>query len=87
MDQVGAMEDVAIRSSPSTGWQRLLVEPRRPERIRSRPGAFWLAVAAVCIGAFMGQLDSSIVTVAPRPVTGSSTGCEPVASVRRPSGE
>jgi EmrB/QacA subfamily drug resistance transporter len=58
------MEDVAIRSSPSTGWQRLLVEPRRPDRIRSRPGAFWLAVAAVCIGAFMGQLDSSIVTVA-----------------------
>jgi EmrB/QacA subfamily drug resistance transporter len=46
------------------GWQRLVVEPRRPESIRRRPSAFWLAVAAVCIGAFMGQLDASIVTVA-----------------------
>ena len=46
------------------GWHRLLVEPRRPEAIRRRPNAFWLAVAAVCIGAFMGQLDASIVTVA-----------------------
>ena len=46
------------------GWHRLVVEPRRPEAIRRRPNAFWLAVAAVCIGAFMGQLDASIVTVA-----------------------
>jgi MFS family permease len=46
------------------GWHRLLVEPRRPEAIRRRPNAFWLAVAAVCIGATMGQLDASIVTVA-----------------------
>ncbi len=46
------------------GWQRLVVEPRRPEVIRRRPNAFWLAVAAVCVGAFMGQLDASIVTVA-----------------------
>ncbi len=43
---------------------RLLVEPRRPAAIRDRPNAYWLAVAAVCIGAFMGQLDASIVTVA-----------------------
>ena len=47
-----------------SGWHRLVVEPRRPEAIRRRPNAFWLAVAAVCIGAFMGQLDASIVTVA-----------------------
>jgi EmrB/QacA subfamily drug resistance transporter len=46
------------------GWHRLVIEPRRPEVIRQRPNAFWLAVAAVCIGAFMGQLDASIVTVA-----------------------
>ena len=46
------------------GWQHLVVEPRRPEVIRRRPNAFWLAVAAVCIGAFMGQLDASVVTVA-----------------------
>ena len=46
------------------GWHRLVVEPRRPRAVRRRPNAFWLAVAAVCIGAFMGQLDASIVTVA-----------------------
>src|SRR5665213_354959 len=58
------MEDAAIRSGHSTGWQRLLIEPKRPDRIRQRPGAFRFTVAAVCIGAFMGQLDASIVTVA-----------------------
>ena len=31
---------------------------------RDHPDAPWLAVAAVCVGAFMGQLDASIVTVA-----------------------
>ncbi len=46
------------------GWHRLLVEPRRPASIRNRENAYWLAVAAVCVGAFMGQLDASIVTVA-----------------------
>ena len=45
-------------------WDRLLVEPRRPEAIRERSDAHWFAVAAVCVGAFMGQLDASIVTVA-----------------------
>jgi MFS family permease len=45
-------------------WGRLLVEPRRPESIRNRPNAHWFAVAAVCVGALMGQLDASIVTVA-----------------------
>jgi EmrB/QacA subfamily drug resistance transporter len=32
--------------------------------IREQPHAHWFAVAAVCVGAFMGQLDASIVTVA-----------------------
>jgi EmrB/QacA subfamily drug resistance transporter len=45
-------------------WDRLLVEPRRPEFIRDDPNAHWFAVAAVCVGALMGQLDASIVTVA-----------------------
>ncbi|MGA5700403.1 MFS transporter [Peterkaempfera bronchialis] len=46
-------------------WPAVLVQERpRPERIRSRPGAWWLAVATVCFGAFMGQLDASIVTLA-----------------------
>ncbi|HZD75086.1 MAG TPA: MFS transporter, partial [Actinomycetota bacterium] len=42
----------------------LLREPPRPERIRRRADAHWLVVATVCIGAFMGQLDASIVTLA-----------------------
>ena len=45
-------------------WDRLLVEPRRPRVIREQPHAAWFAVAAVCVGALMGQLDASIVTVA-----------------------
>ena len=42
----------------------LLREPARPAMIREHPLAPWLAVAAVCLGAFMGQLDASVVTVA-----------------------
>lgn len=38
-------------------------ERARPERIRERPNAGWFAVATVCFGAFMGQLDASIVTL------------------------
>ncbi|TAM87593.1 MAG: DHA2 family efflux MFS transporter permease subunit [Candidimonas sp.] len=41
-----------------------MVEPARPAWVRKRPDAHWLAVYTVCIGAFMGQLDASIVTVA-----------------------
>ncbi|HXZ99225.1 MAG TPA: DHA2 family efflux MFS transporter permease subunit [Candidatus Binatia bacterium] len=48
----------------STRWQRLLTEPPRPRGIAGRPNAYWYAVGTVCIGAFMGQLDASIVTVA-----------------------
>ena len=40
------------------------VEPARPEWLRQRPNAHYYALATVCIGAFMGQLDASIVTVA-----------------------
>jgi EmrB/QacA subfamily drug resistance transporter len=40
------------------------VEPRRPHAVRGWSGAPWLVVATVCIGAFMGQLDASIVTLA-----------------------
>ena len=58
------MQDVEAVADPPNGRHRLLIEPRRPERIRNRPSSAWLAVAAVCIGAFMGQLDASIVTVA-----------------------
>ena len=42
----------------------LLREPARPAVVREHPLAPWLAVATVCFGAFMGQLDASIVTLA-----------------------
>lgn len=43
---------------------RLLTEPARPRAVREHPNAPWFAVASVCVGAFMGQLDASIVTLA-----------------------
>ena len=43
---------------------RILTEPRRPARIRELHSAPWLAVGTVCVGAFMGQLDASIVATA-----------------------
>ncbi|HZU12106.1 MAG TPA: MFS transporter [Chloroflexota bacterium] len=49
---------------PSRGAARFLVEPRRPTWIASLPHAHWLVVATVSIGAFMGQLDASIVSLA-----------------------
>ena len=45
-------------------WRRLLTEPRRQASIRERPNAHLLLVGTVCPGAFMGQLDASIVTQA-----------------------
>jgi EmrB/QacA subfamily drug resistance transporter len=39
-------------------------EPERPSWVREHRSAWQLALATVCIGAFMGQLDASIVTVA-----------------------
>ncbi|HEV8064612.1 MAG TPA: MFS transporter, partial [Acidimicrobiales bacterium] len=41
-----------------------LTEPRRPQWLREKPKAYRYALATVCIGAFMGQLDASVVTVA-----------------------
>ena len=38
-------------------------ESRRPQWVREHPRAPWAAVGAVCLGAFMGQLDASIVTL------------------------
>ncbi len=42
----------------------LLREPARPTAIREHPLAPWFAVGTVCFGAFMGQLDASVVTLA-----------------------
>ncbi len=47
-----------------TGLRRLLVESPRPNAVRHSRHAHWLVVATVCTGAFMGQLDASIVTAA-----------------------
>jgi MFS family permease len=41
-----------------------LREPQRPQVVRDHRLAGWFAVATVCFGAFMGQLDASVVTVA-----------------------
>ncbi|KAA2264307.1 MFS transporter [Solihabitans fulvus] len=50
-------------SRAARGWRWFVVESARPTRIAAWPGAPWLAVATVCFGAFMGQLDASIVTL------------------------
>jgi MFS family permease len=42
----------------------LLREPARPAMVREHRNAPWFAVGTVCFGAFMGQLDASIVTLA-----------------------
>ncbi|MGA7988297.1 MAG: MFS transporter [Candidatus Dormiibacterota bacterium] len=49
---------------PPRATRRILTEPRRPAWIRESPSAPWLAVGTVCVGAFMGQLDASIVSAA-----------------------
>jgi len=58
------MSHTEIDDHLDLGWRRLLVERRRPPSISARPSAYWLVLATVCIGAFMNQLDASIVTVA-----------------------
>ena len=47
---------------------RLRTERARPDRIRLARNAGWLAVGTVCFGAFMGQLDASIVTLTYTPL-------------------
>ena len=42
----------------------LLREPARPVLVREHRLASWFAVGTVCFGAFMGQLDASVVTLA-----------------------
>ena len=59
-----------VRSSPPHPPTRhrflpamVVAERARPNVIRGLSGGWWLAVATVCFGAFMGQLDASIVTL------------------------
>jgi MFS family permease len=44
-------------------YRSILREPPRPTVIRENPRAPWLVVSVVCFGAFMGQLDASIVAI------------------------
>ena len=44
-------------------YRSILREQARPAAVRESPRAPWLAVGVVCFGAFMGQLDASIVTI------------------------
>jgi MFS family permease len=46
------------------GWRWFVAESPRPRRIATWTGAPWLVIATVCFGAFMGQFDASIVTLA-----------------------
>jgi MFS family permease len=50
------------------GNRTIFREAPRPEAVRLSPRAPWLAVGVVCFGAFMGQLDASIVTLTFRPM-------------------
>lgn len=45
-------------------FQTLRVERPRPDFVREHRLAGWFAVATVCFGAFIGQLDASITTLA-----------------------
>jgi MFS family permease len=62
------------------GHRIILEEAPRPEVIRRSPRAPWLAVGVVCFGAFMGQLDASIVTLTFRPMQGEFA--QPLAAVQ-----
>ena len=51
-----------VLGSPHPVLNRL--EPARPRRVVAHPAATWLAVGTVCVGAFLGQLTTSIVSAA-----------------------
>jgi len=57
---------LGLRVGALAGQARMAIlrEPARPAVVREHRWAPWLAVATVCFGAFMGQLDASIVTLA-----------------------
>jgi MFS family permease len=62
------------------GYRSIMTEAPRPEAVRRNPRAPWLAVGVVCFGAFMGQLDASIVTLTFRPM--EKTFGTPLAAVQ-----
>ncbi len=68
MDLMGYPEDtegvIDTEGLPPEHPITMMNEPRRPHRIREWRHAPWLAVFAVCLGALMSQLNSSIVIMA-----------------------
>ncbi|WNV83427.1 MFS transporter [Umezawaea sp. Da 62-37] len=60
------------------GWRWFVAESPRPRRIAAWPGAPRLVIATVCFGAFMGQFDASIVTLA-FPALAGHFGAPPAA--------
>ncbi|WP_084713174.1 MFS transporter [Streptacidiphilus rugosus] len=65
---IGEQPQLPLPGVTPRGWQLLTSERPRPEAIRGRSWAWRLAVATVCFGAFMGQLDASIVTLTYQPL-------------------
>ncbi len=60
------------------GWRWFVAESPRPRRVAAWAGAPWLVIATVCLGAFMGQFDASIVTLA-LPALGAHFAVPPAA--------
>ncbi|PRY34114.1 MFS transporter [Umezawaea tangerina] len=60
------------------GWRWFVAESPRPRRIATWAGASRLVIATVCFGAFMGQFDASIVTLA-FPALADHFGAPPAA--------
>ncbi len=61
-------------------YRSITAEPARPGAVRRSRFGPWLAVGVVCFGAFMGQLDASIVTLTFRPMQREFTA--PLAAVQ-----
>lgn len=55
--------DRAVRVPRPALWRRALREPPPSARLQKLDAYPWIIVATVCIGAFMGQLDTSIVSL------------------------
>src|SRR5581483_8886704 len=59
-----SLTEVVCYADPEMfAYRSILREQARPALVRGSRRAPWLAVSVVCFGAFMGQLDASIVTI------------------------
>lgn len=61
--QVRGPDTVGRPGQDMSALESLWTETPRPQLVREHRHAGWLAVVTVCFGAFMGQLDASIVTL------------------------